>query len=81
MGEGALSGFGLLELVVTGCGGCVLLVALLIGLAIVVKLVSMIRSLIGKLALVGCYLLIVFGCCLLLLIGAVLFVSAPLGGG
>ncbi|MBU0493844.1 MAG: hypothetical protein KKA73_03250 [Chloroflexi bacterium] len=70
--QGVQYGFGLLELVLLGGGGCLLLIVLLVGLTIIVKLFSTIRSLAGKVAMIGCYLAIIFGCCLLLF-GGVLF--------
>lgn len=54
-------------LVMLVCGGGVSFVVLLIGLAILVKVLKTITGIVGKLVLVGCYLLIVLGCCLLLL--------------
>ena len=73
-------GFGLIQIVLLGGGLCGLLLALVIGLAIFVKVIGVIRSLVGKLAVVGCYLIVLFGCCLLLL-GGVWAVPMLLGGG
>jgi len=70
--QGVQYGFGALELVLLAGGGCLLFIVLLVGLAIIAKLFSMIRSLAAKIAMVGCYLAIIFGCCLLLF-GGVLF--------
>lgn len=71
--------FGLLEFLTLGGGSCLLLIALIVGLAIIIKVFGMIRSMIGKLVLVGCYLLIILGCCLLL--GGGVLVMPLLRGG
>ena len=52
------------------CGGSVLFVVLIVGLAILVKVLGMIQEAVGKILLIGCYLLIALGCCLLLIVVA-----------
>lgn len=63
------AGFSLMQVLLLGGGLCVLVLALLVGLAIFARLLRVIRSLVGRLALAGCYLLVLLGCCLLLLGG------------